>query len=411
MAFGVFHVALGIELDLSQPDLGHPTRPTLWDELHHHCKRGMLQCLQCRAERPECPEWMYLRERHGQREAAHFNTAIAGHGESDAHKALKERIATAAAAGGFESVLEQRAPHGRRRTDVLVRGNGVLLGCEPQLSPITAQTVRKRTAVAQADGITPMWMTDDRKAQLIDQAPWVRIDRMPWHLYLGDNQIPIRGGVRGLLIERCGRRSGICPDRKLGQKCSGWHGYWEPRQLERFDDLIVRAAGADLVPIKQPVGETGRRAHWFWATAEDLAKVEPVAADDTDSGGEDPLVKTVDAVGRVVDRYCRYQQRPRRDGHRREEKQERPPAAIPVRLRPETTEPTTHPTGSGRAPQARRQSSTSRITLDWSGPEHWSQSQQPCRICDQPTQLRDPQGQPCHKVCAEVMINNLGGAS
>jgi len=348
---------------------------------------------------------MYLRFRRDQREAVHFNTAIDGHGESDAHKALKERIANAATNGGFEAIIEQRPRHGRRRTDVLVRGNGVLLGCEPQLSPITAQTVRKRSAVARADGITPMWMTDNRKAQLIDQAPWVRIDRMPWHLYLSDSQIPIRGGVRGLVIERCGRRTGICPDRKLGRRCNGWHGYWEPRQLERFDDLIVRAAGAALVPIRQPVGEARKRAYWFWATTEDLAKVEPVEPDGAERDNDDPLIKTVDIPGRVVDRYCTYKERDQGDGHRRQEKPERPAGAIPVRLRSEMPEQTANVIPDDYASVEHPQASRQRITLDWSRSEHWSQSQQACRICSQPTQLVDFDGLPCHKVCAEAVIN------
>jgi hypothetical protein len=54
---------------------------------------------------------MYLRIRHdGRREAVHHNREIRPHssGESDAHKALKERIAHAAQRGGFDAVVEQR---------------------------------------------------------------------------------------------------------------------------------------------------------------------------------------------------------------------------------------------------------------------------------------------------------------
>lgn len=56
----------------------------------------------------------------------------------------------------------------------------------------------------------------------------------------------------------------------------------------------------------QPVGEVGKHAYWFWATAEDLAKVEPVESDGTEGGDDDPLIKTVDVAGRVVDRCCNY---------------------------------------------------------------------------------------------------------
>lgn len=182
VALGVFHVALGSELDLSSDDLGHPTRPTLWDDLYRRVKRGVLQCLQRRVERPDCPEWMCFRIRRGQQEGVTSTPRSPATGRVTLTKRSRSVKRTPSRGGSLEANIEQRVSHGRRRTDVLVGGNGVTLGCEPQLSRITAQAVRRRSATARADGITPMWMTDDRKAQLIDQAPRVRIDRMPWHL-------------------------------------------------------------------------------------------------------------------------------------------------------------------------------------------------------------------------------------
>jgi hypothetical protein len=56
------------------------------------------------------------RSEKGLLHAVHHNPAIRDHaeGESDAHKALKQRIATAAIAGGLEAVVEDRAAHGLR---------------------------------------------------------------------------------------------------------------------------------------------------------------------------------------------------------------------------------------------------------------------------------------------------------
>ncbi len=45
--------------------------------------------------------------------------------------------------------------------------------------------------------------------------------------------------------------------------------------------------------------------------------------------------------------------------------------------------------------------------LDWSGPEHWSSNQAPCRYCGAPTNIRDVGGNPSHKVCAERAIDRL----
>ncbi|WP_433856734.1 hypothetical protein [Streptomyces kronopolitis] len=42
--------------------------------------------------------------------------------------------------------------------------------------------------------------------------------------------------------------------------------------------------------------------------------------------------------------------------------------------------------------------------LVWSSSEHWHQQAKPCRYCGQPTNLRDSQRSPAHKVCAESAL-------
>jgi hypothetical protein len=274
MAWKVFYVDLGVELDLRLPDLGCPQVPDLWDRLYGNVSQGMLRCSgyargRCR---PGCPQWMYLKQtRSGQRFAAHLRPGDSAWApESDEHKALKERIARAATAGGFSATIEARAAHGHRRTDVLVQGPDVLLGCEPQLSPISESTVLRRSQVAYDDGITPLWTTNSRSASVINRAPWARIDAMPWRQYLEPSyEMPVRGGIRRLTSVRCTRGT-VCNDRKLKKACTGWNHHFEPVELPRFDDLIVRAAGADLKPIKQTVS---RGAVYFWAPAADVAEV------------------------------------------------------------------------------------------------------------------------------------------
>lgn len=39
--------------------------------------------------------------------------------------------------------------------------------------------------------------------------------------------------------------------------------------------------------------------------------------------------------------------------------------------------------------------------LDWRDRSHWGKTEAPCRHCRQPTQLRDDERLPAHKVCAE----------
>ncbi|MEY9934273.1 hypothetical protein ABH926_008938 [Catenulispora sp. GP43] len=41
------------------------------------------------------------------------------------------------------------------------------------------------------------------------------------------------------------------------------------------------------------------------------------------------------------------------------------------------------------------------VMLDWSDRAHWSPLARPCRHCGRVTNLRDDEGEPAHKVCAE----------
>ncbi len=213
---------------------------------------------------------MYVQIKNGKRIAVHHNPSIrhSVHNESPRHKALKERIATAARRAGFEVRLEDEAADGLRRTDVLIRGaDGLLLGCEVQVSHITPDKVVKRAVLADRDGIVPMWTVDDAKAAPIDRAPWARIDHLPWELIMAGDSLNVRGGVKTLRMERCDkRRATPCPDRGRG-RCGQWHGYWDPTLGLRLDEIITQAGAGELVPLYQPK-KTGGGWH-MWVTRDD----------------------------------------------------------------------------------------------------------------------------------------------
>ncbi|MGW3699057.1 competence protein CoiA family protein [Streptomyces sp. NPDC005056] len=276
MAHGVFHKELG-EINLSELDLNHPADARLWRQLYGikggKTPKGHLECLDCRERDPGCPQWMFLQMRQGRPIAVHYTTGIRHptRPESPRHKALKERIARAAETAGFSAELEARAPDGRRRTDVLVHGDkGLRLGCEIQLSYETGPSVSKRTDIARADGLSPLWTTDDRGAPLIDRAPWARIDHLPEEAISSGNALLVRGGVKGLEMVRCDSTSPVpCPDRNYG-RCNQWHGAWSPVHGMHLDQLIGATAGGQYVPLYLPArqGRRGRAAH-MWVTAQD----------------------------------------------------------------------------------------------------------------------------------------------
>lgn len=43
--------------------------------------------------------------------------------------------------------------------------------------------------------------------------------------------------------------------------------------------------------------------------------------------------------------------------------------------------------------------------LDWGDRRHWGGKPLPCRLCRKPALLRDDDGRPCHKICAEGRPN------
>lgn len=213
MANGVWHTGYRIKIELTYADLGHRDRPGLLDEITlpmQQRDRELLQCLQhhdtgiCRAEEEgRCSPWMTIRRCT----VDGTTTLVAAHlpvrskptaEESDKHKALKERVARAAQRHGLSAEIEARNGDGRVRSDVLVTGGAARIGWQAQYSPITASTVRRRSAAAVERGIMPLWVTNSDRAALIDRAPWVRVDDWSWREIASERVMFVRGGVRHL---------------------------------------------------------------------------------------------------------------------------------------------------------------------------------------------------------------------
>ncbi|MFJ6943150.1 hypothetical protein ACISU4_00520 [Streptomyces wuyuanensis] len=385
MANGVWHTKLGIEIDLTQQDLGHPEMPGLWEVLYDDKRpvpsRG-LQCLQCRQERPHCPEWMFLRIRNGVRQAVHFNTSIGAHAgetESDEHKALKERIYHAGDHEGFRVTAEDRSRDGKRRTDVTVTGD-VSVGWEIQLSNITAGTVQRRARIAREDGLVPSWTTSAKKlSEVLRGAPWSLMNPRPWQEIREGREILVAGGVRMLTMQHCGRIPGPCRVRKVG-KCNDFHGTWEVYN-PTLEELVCGTAAGQWVPVIIPQSRWMNR-FWVRPTDRDLyaASVGGLPTEDDVSRG-----RTRAAASSIseeeLDRVCRYGE------------------ASYFRARPREVFDQGQSIDASAVTVPRQQ--TPATVLDWGDPSHWSMDSRPCRHCRKPTNLVDDLGMPSHKVCSE----------
>jgi len=294
------HIPLGIDLDLTQDDLGHPQHPNLWDEIYRPAKGDpILLCPQCERENPACPEWMYVQKRNGKRVAVHKNVNIKDHPsrETDEHKAVNERTYRIAQKAGFDAYLESASSSRDRITDVLIKGS-VALGVETQLSRQTAKTTKRRTALARRDGITSMWVTRNDAAALINQAPWALYRQMPWHLIKDLNEpMYVVGGIRSIVIDKCGSRGELCPHKKAGIPCTGWNAYFDAKQSQ-FDDHIIKSASGLMVPMQRV---DGRKSAWSWVSADDAARYRELAYEQKQPAPKQPKPDT-----RRADEECHY---------------------------------------------------------------------------------------------------------
>nr|WSW63149.1 hypothetical protein OG513_33795 [Streptomyces sp. NBC_00998] len=190
-----------------------------------------------------------------------------GGGESDEHKAYKDRAVRAAEEGGHTAVQERSSRDRAVRSDVLICGaDGVLLGFESQLSPRNPREIQARDVAARRAGVLDAWQTDSQDMARDSTVPWLRTDRVPLELIMKrDAPIPFRGGIRHIELAKCDERfPGPCPKGRTG-KCGGWHPTTRPAERP-FDEFIRDAASGLYV---RAIVKVKRTAFEFWTPTTD----------------------------------------------------------------------------------------------------------------------------------------------
>lgn len=410
MTNSVFCTRYGIELDLRLPDLGHPEFPDLWSEIYGEGADPdpeLLQCvraaqgLPCGSEAIGGSHYMYIQRRRGKPVAVHRNhgvhvvTAV----ESDEHKALKERICRDAQAAGFDADMESRSADGRRRTDVIVEGvDGIRIGWEPQMSPLTASAVRRRTALAERDGLTSMWLTKSAKAELINRAPWSRIRETPWEVIASGEPLQIIGGVNTLETWRCDSSSVIpCPVTNSG-RCGKSHGQWVAARNLHLNKLVEFSAAGEYRVLHLNRVPGFQRERYLWAPRAELDRYREIVPASTDEESEPPEDESYEGEmrERALDQSCTYgldtgiRAQPARSRDTGE------PIAIP-HMRQDLSRASDRPVHDEQPAAPPR-------LLDWSSSSHWNPIARPCIHCGGQTNLQDDHRRPMHKVCAEAHL-------
>lgn len=330
MANGVWHTGYGIEINLTQPDLGVDGYPGLLQEIMTSVSNRDPQLLECLAHHQgrECASeaggkspWMFVRRaRVGGRfplVAAHLPiTHKPTPAESAQHKATKERIVESASRCGLDAEAEVSSANRRTVSDALVTGpGGIRIGWEVQYHHISPSSVHRRSVNAVQQGVTPLWVAKDRTASLIDRAPWARVDDLPWKDITDGKEMVIRGGYRYLQVWKCvpsGDRH--CSLSDGAGHCGGIHADWflpalcqpEKRPVQ-IEDLVLSSATGESVPVYVPSRGSGRAGRHMWVPAGDCEvwrelvgeKVPPPVAPEQE--GDDQIT----FAEQEIDRTCR----------------------------------------------------------------------------------------------------------
>ncbi|MFE1230600.1 hypothetical protein [Streptomyces sp. NPDC058745] len=454
MANIVWHKQWGIELDLTRDDLGHESMPNLWDLLYKtdrlHASRGVpvsQRGLLCGGvcKKAGVEAWMYLREINGRKQAVHERSEDEDRHHaalSDEHKAYQERICLVSEADGHQADSEVRTSIGPRswiQTDTLVRGaDGILIGWEIQLSTAAQEgprSVKARANKASKHGITPAWHTDRSDYASRNDVHWTRSDNLPAEVIAKSGDLRVVSGYRALDFWRCDHRALYrCPETQ--RRCGAMHVTPKPRDVF-FDDLVRRTAAGRIVPVQHRVGTS---THRFWVTDADrdrlddlnggrlvLPSVEPDderelptaashraptcrpttrLASPTEGAAPARPAVSLPAIPTqpVVPIRPLVRPEPAVSPRPAPAAPDRPvgawpivPAPAPVAPVAPSVAPTAPP---GAAVAIPKQPGPGRL-LDWRSSEHWAPDSRPCRYCSKGTQMRDNDGRPSHKTCAE----------
>ncbi|MER5312947.1 hypothetical protein ABT034_34825 [Streptomyces sp. NPDC002773] len=434
MANIVWHEKLRIELDLTQDDLGWEGRPGLWELLYQtdrlYADRNVpvsQRGLQCGGVCREAGvvAWMYLREpRNGRKEAVHERAEDEARHQamlSDEHKAYQERICRVSSTEGWPAHSEVRTPVGPRswiQTDTLVQGEGgIRIGWEIQLSSAAHEgprSVKARAARAAKHGITPAWHTDRSDYASRTDTHWTRSDNLPAEVIAKSGDLRVVSGYRALDFWRCDHRALYrCPETQ--RRCGQMHVTPKPRDVF-FDDLVRRTAAGLIVPVEH---RTGSKTYRFWVTDADQERLEdfnigrPVLPS---AEPEDERELPTHASHRAP--TCRPSAQAAAAALSVESAVTLPPfpaqpSASPrpigawpsVPSIPAQPEPHSEPPAAVVPAIPRQPGPDDRVEerlLDWRSSVHWSSELRPCRYCSVATNLRDEDGVPSHKTCAEA---------
>jgi hypothetical protein len=257
-----------IDLDLNEPDLGHPRGTEIIEKHYRQSERHRPEhnrgnpAFVCITHLGSTNPGLYIKKIRGLWWAVHYES-----GEcppirlpapmSEEHKRQREYWARAGEDAGWHVEVEKRLDTGTQ-PDALIYGP-VATGVEVQLSSMTAAHAVGRTRKAQRAGVTDLWFTASDIATVggkyrplwAHRVPTVGAVRMPWDV-LPPRRSATATGLRKIHPARCTvSEFGRCPyHRGRGPShCGGWHPQPQPWPGLTVDDVAGQFPAGQIVAL------------------------------------------------------------------------------------------------------------------------------------------------------------------
>lgn len=253
----VTHVPTGSELDLSDPNYGHPDGREIVRSLHGNMSRSDPQLL---CAKHGSPLYLQMRPVHkGSNErqlwGIHFDGSEShrpSSGMSDEHKRQTEYLVRAGESAGFRTDTEVRLPT-KVRPDAIIYGQEDI-AVEVQRSHLTRSAAISRTKKAVAGGVsTSIWFSDRDASSpptWFFGVPSISMNQLPWDVLPEPRSATVTTGLRIVKAVRCKfPEYNKCPKTRR-KPCGGYHPQHDPWMGMTLDDVAERSPLGEIIPIR-----------------------------------------------------------------------------------------------------------------------------------------------------------------
>jgi hypothetical protein len=249
--YELLHHPTQLVIDVKCDDLGHPDNPQLWEQLRSRpIRRGELQCLTC-IDMGHGVQWVHLVQRSQRyltnpgaapgreiytkgrtRFPRHFDKTVREHVDmTPEHRIIVDRVGREVERFDRSLSFDTEVDSADRswRADLIAYVDGrPRVNFEAQFSPMGLDKALERNREHECDGLKTIWTPRN------DRVPWARgaipaaIIPAPDASYLARGEpIPVIGGARRVVEERCGWDNGGCPTTGDSATCHRTHLYLE----------------------------------------------------------------------------------------------------------------------------------------------------------------------------------------